>query len=691
MKRFLTVIVLLSLTLSVKAQTIQTDSLITEILNAAVISEGNMTYKIDRTTHFFTKEQMAKASEARDLVASIPGLFIDQQSNSIKTVGAKNVLVMINGVKASDYELQLISPDKVKKVDYYDVPPVRYMEDAEVMINVHTSRLDTGWSGNFYGRGGQMYSNARGSLSYVSGNNKITMDIGTHFNHKRKVWDTEEGMYSCILDGLDYQYDYIQKSQDWGSQYSGGLSWLNAKDNNYTLQISMNLQGDKSRMERNRDIDLQWGDVLQKRSGLTQDMVKTLMPVAEVYFSKIVSPSSTLTLDVLGTTYRNSQNAVSSETVLQDPEGGYQDIINLDTRKSSVIGELNYLWSKGTHKLDFGYKGSYNWLQNNLANSDGGGDSNINTSTHRIYGEYSSRINSFSYRFSLGATGNIKSGDNGFSDIAFTPTLLLGYGFKQKHYMRLKLDSETMMPGIQQMSDNRIMIMEGFYKTGNVNVRNSTRYGSQFMYAFNIPGKLAMTADLHFNYIKGKLYNAFVDGGDHWMLQTMNGQYGSALGTNVTLSYVPWKFLEISLDGTADYQTFKANAESDAVHHWFFPVYGNIAAYWKGFTLSYRHTLVGQSLSGIYLEGYEKISYINLSWKKNRLTIGLQCLFPFIDDAFESETTSVSPVLHKTSTNLRTKNHEFGVSLSWNFVKGKGKYSNKSINNSDSDTGVFEF
>ena len=591
----------------------QTDSLITEMLNAAVISDGNMTYKIDRTTHFFTKEQKAQAREARDLVSGIPGLFIDQQSNSIKTVGAKNVLVLINGVKASDYELQLISPEKVRKVDYYDVPPLRYIEDADVMINVHTSRLDTGWSGNFYGRGGQMYTNARGSVSYVSGNNKFTMDIGTHFNHKRKVWDTEEGIYSCILDGRNYQYDYIQKSQDWGSQYSGGLSWLNAKDNDYTLQISMNLQGDKSRMERNRDIDLKWGNIVQKRSGLTQDMVKTLMPVAEVYFSKIISPSGTLTFDVLGTTYRNSQNAVSSETVLRDSEDGYKDIMDLDTRKSSVIGELNYLWTKGTHKLNFGYEGSYNWLQNNLVNSDGEGDSNINTSTHRVYGEYSSMINSFSYRFSLGAAGNIRSGDNGFSDIAFTPTLLLGYGFRQKHYMRLKLDSETMMPGIQQMSGNRIMIMEGFYKTGNVNVRNSTRYGSQFMYAFNIPGKLAMTADLHYNYTKGQLYNAFADGGDHWMLQTMNGQYGSALGTNVTLSYVPWKFLEISLDGTADYQTFKANAESDAVHHWFFPVYGNIAAYWKGFTLS------------------------------------------------------------------------------WNFVKGKGKYSNKSINNSDSDTGVFEF
>ena len=679
---------LLSLTFSMGAQT---DSLITRMLDAAVISDGNISYKIDRTTHFFTKEQKAQAREARDLVSGIPGLFIDQQSNSIKTTGAKNVLVLINGVKASDYELQLISPDKVRKVDYYDVPPVRYMEDADVMINVHTSRLDTGWSGNFYGRGGQMYTNARGSISYVSGNNKFTMDIGTHFNHKRKVWDTEKGLYSSILDGDDYQYDYIQKSQDWGSQYSGGISWLNAKDNDYTLQISLSMDDNLSRMERARDINLKWDDVLQKRSGLTSNKVKTLMPVAEVYFSKMLSASSTLTFDVLGTTYRNTQNAVSSETLSDGDEGGYKDIMDLDTRKSSVIGELNYLWTKGTHKLDFGYKGSYNRLQNNLMNSDGQGTSDVNTSTHRIYGEYSSRINSFSYRFSLGATGNIKSGDNGFSDIAFTPTLLLGYGFRQKHYMRLRLDSETMMPGIQQMSDNRIMIMEGFYKTGNVNARNSTRYGSQLLYAFNIPGKLALTADLHFNYTKGQLYNAFIDGGDHWMLQTQNGQYGSSSGTNVTLSYVPWKFLEISLDGSADYQTFKADAESDAVHHWFFPVYANIAAYWKGFTLAYRHTLVSQSLSGLYLEGYEKISYINLSWRRKSLSIGLQCLFPFVEDRFVSETTAASPVHHKTATNLHTKNHEFGVTLSWNFVKGKGKYSDKNINNSDSDTGVFEF
>ena len=52
MKRFTIIFMLISLTFSMGAQT---DSLITEMLNAAVISDGNMTYKIDRTTHFFTK------------------------------------------------------------------------------------------------------------------------------------------------------------------------------------------------------------------------------------------------------------------------------------------------------------------------------------------------------------------------------------------------------------------------------------------------------------------------------------------------------------------------------------------------------------------------------------------------------------------------------------------------------------
>lgn len=67
---------------------------------------------------------------------------------------------------------------------------------------------------------------------------------------------------------------------------------------------------------------------------------------------------------------------------------------------------------------------------------------------------------------SLGAENNMKAGDDGFSIFAFSPTLLFSYRLNKRNILRLRLDSETMMPDIQQMSGNRILIMENFYRRG---------------------------------------------------------------------------------------------------------------------------------------------------------------------------------------------------------------------------------
>ncbi|MEE0431095.1 MAG: hypothetical protein UDN37_11860 [Bacteroidales bacterium] len=42
-----------------------------------------------------------------------------------------------------------------------------------------------------------------------------------------------------------------------------------------------------------------------------------------------------------------------------------------------------------------------------------------------------------------------------------------------------------------------------------------------------------------------------------------------------------------------------------------------------------------------------------------------------------------------TQTNLRTKNREFGFTISWFFQRGKENHSAKSLENSDVDSGVF--
>lgn len=666
------------------------DSLMSEKINASVIIENNVTYKIDRQTYFFNKEQLSKASDAREVIATISGLFVDEQDNLLKTIGGKKVLVLINGIKAKDSDLQLISPEKIRKVDYYDVPPAKFMDEADAVINLHTSKLDTGWSGIFYGRGGQMYSNLNASIGYVSGNNKITLDIGAHFNQKRKVWDIENGAYSCLLGGNNYDYSYLQSSQTWGHQLGLGFKWLNSKDDNYVLQISLNMSDNLDKTQKLREIELLWGDIQQRRNGEISNNVKYLSPALDIYFSKVLSSTSVLTFDFLGTLYKNSQMANSSESS-EDKVGGYSELMLLDTRKESFTGEINYEWNKDAHKLNFGYRGNIQWLQSNrLYDVEPNDITTVKTSTHKVFGEYSSQIRNFSYRVSIGATGNIKMGSKqNFKDIAFTPALLIGYKLRHNQFLRLKLTSGTEMPNIQQMSSNRIMIMEGFYRSGNENIRNSIKYGTQFMYIFQ-NNSFYITTDLHFSYISRPIYSTYIDKNEYWNFQAMNGHHFSEVGSNMVISYSPWEYIMFDIEASAEYQTFKKDMSSQAYHNWFIPIYANLTLQYKNFSMQYRHSLGGAFLNGIYLEGLEKVSYITLAYKYNNLKVSLQCLFPFVNDKFTSKTTSLSDLSHTTISDMRTKNHEFGITLSWNFVKGKSKDINKTIYNNDYDSGVFE-
>lgn len=660
----------------------QPDSVITEILSASVITEGNITYKVDRTTHFFSAAEVKAARDGRELVATIPNLLIDKQSNTLATLAGKKILILINGIKSTDTDLQLIPASKIKKVDFYDVPPVRYMDMADVVLNVITSRLDTGWNGSIYTRVGQMYSHGNVALSRVSGDNKLTVNLGSHLNHKRKVWDEETGEFTYRLGDDEYRYEYSQRQREWGDQYSGGVAWLNGKPGNYMFQISADYSFYNNKMGRDRVIDFALNDLKSPRSGVAGNDVTTMNPTVDVYFEKTLSEASTLMADVTATSYSNDQSAFTSEP------GFFEDILDLNTRKNSVIGELLYSYAKENRTFSAGYRGSFGSLRSDLS---GGSVTNVRTGRQRLYGEYSSSHGPFSYRVSLGAENNMKAGDDGFSRFAFSPTLLFSYKLNKRNRLRLRLDSETAMPDIQQMSGNRILIMENFYRRGSADVHNSTGYRSRLIYSYNIPRKLIVQTDAHYNRTAGFLYDAFVQDGGAWYLETRNAHHFSEAGMNMVVTYLPWKWLQLDVDFSADRQAIRETASGETYSDWFFPVYLNASAVWGDWSLSCRQTFGGKMLDGLYRKGLEKVSYLSLTYDWKNWRFGAQCLFPFQDDKFSNETAAIAPVSHVTRTNLRTKNREFGITVSWFFQRGRKNYSAKSLENSDVDSGVFRF
>ena len=72
-----------------------------------VVVEGKRTVRsIDKTSYLFTKEQVGKASDGRELVATLPNLRVDRTTNALATIDGKSVLILINGIKATEEELR---------------------------------------------------------------------------------------------------------------------------------------------------------------------------------------------------------------------------------------------------------------------------------------------------------------------------------------------------------------------------------------------------------------------------------------------------------------------------------------------------------------------------------------------------------------------------------------------------------
>lgn len=655
-------------------------------LDEVVVKGSRAVHNIDRTAYSFSEAEIKKAREGRDLLLNIPNLHIDGANNSLSAVNGKSVLILINGIQSTDTDLKLLPANKIKSVEYYDVPPVRYMDNAEIVVNVITKKLDTGWNGDFYALGGQMYSNGTAALSRSTGNSKFTFGYNIHVNNKRSVNNLEDGLYRYSLRDNLYNYNYNQRKKDWGNQNGVNFSYLNAKENDYAFQVKATTSFNVANMRSTKTINLMKGDNEELRNGDLKDKVKSFSPSLDVYFSKNLTVNSTLTMDVVGTFFNNKQRTHSFES----GENGFDDNMKLDIKKKSIIGELVYSQRISNSNLTIGYRGNYNFLSNTLINSLGENPTKnkINTQVHYFYGELSGRIKAFMYRANISGNYNVKLGNMGFRNLTFTPQFLLGYNINQRNSIRLNFRSSTTMPNIQQMSDNKILVMDHFYKTGNKSLENSVTNYLGIMYNYNNKMINIMTTFFYENR-KNSLFDNFINKDDYIEVTTDNSYKDYSRGMELSITLTPFNFIRIGGNVSFIQQTFQPTKTLRKYERWTFPTTLYVGVNYKKCSLTYYQRFGGKNIEGLYRCGIEKASYINFAYTYKRAQIGVQCLFPFVDDRFANETLPVAAVYHKTISHLKTKDRAFAVFFSWNFSSGKQKKAYKNIQNSDNDNGVF--
>ena len=654
-----------------------------------VVVQGKRTVRsIDKTLYLFTKEQIEQAPDGRGLVAMLPNLRVDRTTNALATINGKSVLILINGIRATDEELRLIPADKVRSVELYDVPPIRYMDDAEQVVNIRTRPLDTGWSGHLYGTLGQMFSNGSVALSYIRGDNRLTFNYGTHINMKRDVTDLETGHYDYQLNDDSFLYDYVREIRDWGQQHNVGLTYSLNREGNYDRQIRATANADNEKMDAAKRITLMQNAVGEACAGQLSDRTQSVVPTLDLYFAKQFGANNSLAVNLVGSCFDNQQQTHSTES----GPTGFDDRMDLDNRKRTLIGETVYGHRFKQASFSVGYRGHYNFLTNNLRNtlSETGERESIHTQAHRLYAEISGKARSFLYRASLGANYDVRTGRGGFHKLPLPPLLLAGYNFGDTHTLRLMYESGTQMPEMLQMSDARILIMNGLYQTGNPELENAHRQSWRLNYDLYVR-KFTLQASLFYDYTRNSLFDAYRCGEGCILCQTGNARQDVRRGGELSLNFTPWEFLRIGGSVEAAQQLFQPSKEVRPYRCWTFPVSVYVSASYKNFALDLYQKFGGTSLVGLCKTGIEKVSYISLGYTYRNLNVALQCFFPFVRDRYSNETIPTSIVRHRTDYEIRSKDHALALSLSWRFGVGRKKVSVRpELENYDNDSGLFK-
>ncbi len=128
-------------------QELKTDSVAKakEIQEVIIKSQRKKQYN-DHAAYTFDKAALEKANNAKDLLVTLPELVHDPVSNSTQSIRGGKTLFLINGIEATEAQIRSVAPTNVVRVEYYDIPPARWANRADVVVNMITRNPELGYS-----------------------------------------------------------------------------------------------------------------------------------------------------------------------------------------------------------------------------------------------------------------------------------------------------------------------------------------------------------------------------------------------------------------------------------------------------------------------------------------------------------------------------------------------------------------
>lgn len=664
-------------------------------IDGATVTANMVRHEINKTSYSFTSTQKNGANSSLSLLNGIPSLSVSEVNNSISTTMGQGVLVLINGRTASAIELLSLQPKAVAKVEYYKIPPARYLNSGYAsVVNVITKEAI---------EGGTIFASLQNTPSDKYGNHVFAGDYNR--NRSQLMWyyyysyrnygdklvnETRE--YSAA--GNDIKSNRMGDKSPFGyDMHIANLSYINSKDSSYVFSIkaSPNLTTSYSKpkylivRQLNSSVDMGIG----KRYSHTYEFA----PSVDVYFSKMLSKNSELLVNSVGSIFDGTSDYSLNEQRVNGSNILF-DFMNSTNSKRSLISEVVYTHNCGSFNFNVGVKDSEGKLSQTITNSFGNGDYTMNTSERYGYVEFNGDYRALSLSGSVGATYNSfkqSASANAYSYYTFRPSLKISYQLNERSMVQLSYSKSTTMPTLAELSNQSYFDDISILKTGNPNLKPFDTHTIQLYYTLPV-SILTAEFQLTYNYAKNPILTCYINEPTVIRLTPNNEDSKSDLTISTTLgaSLLPKNMLDVSVTGWASEITNGYVKKGDVNLR----VYGlrvMLQSNYKSFNLTAYYQNPTKSLTDEYVFTGSADSDISLNYRYKKFTFGSGVYLPF-HKSYYTKGYTVNSALVKENFNNRiyTNGNMLYFRVVYLLPFGRKMGVDKRINNQDGDSGMIK-
>ena len=673
------------------------------LLKGVTVEAAKVVEKVDRQIIFPTKEQVKTASNGYDLLdnLSLPTIIVNRAERKVQSLKGGDVQIRINDVKASMQDVLALQPDEVTKVEFINVPGLKYGDsNLDAVINYQVRRRYAGYVGGVSTMQGTKagFNNSDGyfkynvkksefsinySFSYRSVEERSYESLGTYH------LPTGETLHRNYL-GYDSPFLYTLNNVQLGYNLS--------EPDKYTLNVRLNFYNYNSPVRGVNQLYQESG----KANQYLQNNRKMLeqIPSLDIYYSLNMPHDQNLALNLVGTyigtdyQYRMREytfNKSPEESVKNAPLTDYS--YDATGRKRSLIGEGTY--SKNWKQMALSVGGQYNISHtDNIYVGSSNADTELKYSNLYLFTQLQGQQKWFSYQVGVGATrSSIHQGENGYSKWLFRPQVTLQAKASDRLSFKWSSKITSDIPSLSDLSELRQYSNSFEARDGNSGLKPFTGYNNTLSASWNIP-LMSVYLEGNWTYYDKPIATSILpekrEDGSYLFVSKPKNQKSHDYKHLLLTPEVHLIKDHLDLNLMCEYQNVKTKG-LDYSHEFNYFSYGAEIRYMTGnWNIGYGAYKVEKSFWGEKTNGGEPTSNLAVTYSYKNWQFGVLGLFVFYphgcvykDELFNKY------VQQKNKVRLADQGNMLVFAASFNFSHGRRYHTgSRKLNNSDRDNGI---